>query len=90
MAYKVEYGMDTPEIKTTKKVNGKWRVDKKKMIILALIIAFAGVCLFTDVLIPGDPVITKAAVSELISDVKSGGQVVDAFAAFCQTVLQSN
>ena len=35
-----------------------------------------------------DAAVTKAAMGNFLSDIRGGEQVVDAFAAFCQTVLQ--
>lgn len=90
MSYKMEYGLGTPVIRTTKRIQKKKIMSPQKWLILSLLAAFIGVCIFTDILIPGDAEVTKAAMSEFVSDIKGGGQVVDAFAAFCQTVLQGS
>ena len=50
-------------------------------------IAFLLVGVLTDVLIPGNATVTKTAMNDMIEDVRNGEQVVDAFAAFCKTVL---
>ena len=88
MAYKMEYGLGMPVIRTTKYVKKKRILGLKGWITIGLIAAFAGVCIFTDILIPGDAEVTKAAMSDFVSDLRGGEQVVDAFAAFCQTILQ--
>ena len=88
MAYKIDYGMGAPVIHTTKRVKKRKGGNAKRWVastlLIALLIGFA----ITDVWIPGDATITKEAMSNFISDIKGGEQVVEAFAAFCQTVLQ--
>lgn len=88
MAYKMEYGMHEPIITKTKKVKRQRKSNSRRWIILALVAALVVLCATTDILIPGDAAVTKAAMGDFISNIKDGEQVVDAFAAFCQTVLQ--
>ena len=88
MAYRMEYGMNTPVICTTKKIRKPQKSNTRKWVALGLIIALIALCTMTDILIPGDVDVTKAAMSQLLSNVRNGEQVVDAFAVFCQTVLQ--
>ncbi len=88
MAYKIEYGMENPVVSSTKIKRGSRKRSPKKWIVLSLIVALIAVCWMTDILIPGDAAVTKAAMNDFVSDIKGGEQVVDAFAAFCQTVLQ--
>ena len=40
-----------------------------------------------DVLIPGDPHVTKAALSNLTDDLREGEPLKDAVAAFCKEIL---
>lgn len=88
MAYKMEYEMSPSVDNTTKTAKMKVKVNPKKWIIAGALIAFLALCAFTDILIPGDAEVTKAAMNELVDDVRGGEQVVDAFAAFCHTVLE--
>ena len=88
MAYKMEYGMGSPIVLSTKNVKRKGKVGIKKLLLVCIIVALIVLCATTDIFIPGDKEITKAAMNNLVNDVKGGEQVVDAFAAFCQTVLQ--
>lgn len=88
MAYKMEYGLGSPITRTTKHAKTKYKISPKRWIVLGLLVALVVICVFTDVLIPGDSEVTKAAINEFVNDIKGGEQVVDAFAAFCQTVLQ--
>ena len=88
MAYKMEYGIGEPTISTTRKIIKRKKPSVRKLVVFGIVIALLVVCTATDILIPGDPTVTKAAMSNFISDIQGGEQVVDAFAAFCQTVLQ--
>ena len=88
MSYKVDYGIimsvgGTREIEVKRRKGGfaKW-------LILGVAAIFLVVCATTDILIPGDAFVTKAAMRNFLSDIQGGEQVVDAFASFCQTVLQ--
>ena len=86
MSYKMDYGTNT----STQIVKKKSNRGLRRCIVLGVMIALIIVCATTDILIPGDAAITKAAMSEFVSDIKGGEQVVDAFAVFCQTVLQGD
>ena len=88
MAYKMEYGMKAPVVYSTVHVQKKQRSKPKLWIIISVCIALITVCAATDILIPGDAAVTKAAMSNMVNNIREGEQVVDAFAAFCQTVLQ--
>lgn len=88
MSYKMDYGTNTYVISSTQIVKKKSNRGLRRCIVLGVIVALIIVCATTDILIPGDAAITKAAMSEFVSDIKGGEQVVDAFAVFCQTVLQ--
>ena len=61
-------------------------------VILALLAVFFAVSMqrgSTDWLLPGDPTVTKAALTELIEDLKAGEHFGDAVTAFCREVIQS-
>lgn len=88
MAYKMEYGIGEPTISTTRKIIKRKKPSVRKLVVFGILIALLVVCTTTDILIPGDAAVTKAAMGNFLSDIRGGEQVVDAFAAFCQTVLQ--
>ena len=88
MAYKIDYGMYAPVIHSTKKAKNRKRGRTKRWLLVTFLIALLIGFFITDVWIPGDAPVTKEAMSNFISDIKGGEQVVEAFAAFCQTVLQ--
>ena len=88
MNYNIQYEMSIPTVTSTSSIHRKQRNNKKVWIAACAIASFLAVCISTDILVPGDKEVTKMAVSELIEDVKGGERVVDAFATFCQTVLE--
>ena len=40
-----------------------------------------------DILCPGDPAVTEAALTQMVLDIKSGNSVSDAITAFCVDIL---
>lgn len=88
MSYKVDYGIKMSVGSTTEKEVKRRKGRFGKWIIIGLSAIFLVVCATTDILIPGDAAVTKAAMRNFICDIQGGEQVVDAFASFCQTVLQ--
>ena len=86
MAYRMEYGFEPHIIGVNKKE--KRRFGLGKLFVLCILIAITIFCVTTDILIPGDPAVTKAAFHDFVGNLREGEQVVDAFAAFCQCVLQ--
>ena len=61
MAYKMEYGMGSPIVSSTKNVKRKGKVGIKKLLLVCIIVALIVLCATTDIFIPGDKEITKAA-----------------------------
>ena len=88
MSYKVDYGIKMSVVGTREKEVKRRKGGFGKWLILGLAAIFLAVCATTDILIPGDAFVTKAAMRDFLSDIQGGEQVVDAFASFCQTVLQ--
>ena len=88
MSYKVNYGFETTVIRTKGTGAKNRKRSFRKWMFLGLIAIILAACAATDILIPGDAFVTKAAMRNFLSDIQGGEQVVDAFASFCQTVLQ--
>lgn len=88
MAYRMEYGMTSPQMRAVAKPKKMIKRNPKLWIALALVIVAVIFFTSTDFWIPGDAEVTKNAVDRLVQDVKDGEQVVDAFATFCKTVLE--
>ena len=42
-----------------------------------------------EVLLPGDPDITAAALEGMVEDLRSGSGIVEAFKAFCEEIIQN-
>ena len=41
-----------------------------------------------DFLLPGDPAVTENALQDMVTDIRAGDDMRDAFAAFCQKILE--
>ncbi len=93
MAYKVEYGKNNylvyepVKVRPRKRKRVKKHNSRKPYWVLGIGIGIILLCIFTDVLIPGDATVTKQAVQEMVSSIRGGEQAVEAFAQFCQSVL---
>ena len=88
MAYKIQY---TPQeqyrypLKKQKAKPVRWGMWLLvAVLVISTIVACKGVPEF---LIPGDPVVTKSAVQEMISQMKAGTDAYDAFAVFCKRII---
>ena len=88
MGYRMEYGTGKTDAVFRKVGNGK-----KRVWIAAVI---AGILLCTcyfqrdnivDLLLPGDPEITRKAIGVFVSELKEGARATDAFEAFCKVIV---
>lgn len=57
------------------------------LVFLAIAIKHTGLTWVRDVLLPGDPAITAAALENMVDNMKSGISIGDAVTAFCQEIL---
>lgn len=53
----------------------------------AVLIKTVGLSWVQEVLMPGDPVVTAAALEGMLEDLKCGSSLVDAVTAFCREIL---
>lgn len=53
----------------------------------AITIKSVGLKWVQEILIPGDPAVTAAALEEMVSDLRQGTSFVDAVTAFCQEII---
>lgn len=68
---------------------------KKKHIVYSLCFcAFWGLMMISDIrqwlwdiLCPGDPSVTEAALTQMVTDIKNGNSVSDAITAFCTDII---
>ncbi len=88
MAYKIDYiPVGRRQYATNRKIPN-WVISSA--IILSLFVAFLALTVrygSADWLLPGDPNVTKAALTELIEELKAGEQFGDAVTAFCREVI---
>ena len=89
MAYKIDY------IPVGKRQYLKNRKTPEWLFPTIAVLAFFAVVLAltahygsTDWLLPGDPAVTRAALIDLIENLKAGEQFGDAVTAFCREVIQ--
>lgn len=79
----------------------KYPMKSNRLLDIRVITVVTGVLLFAvaiigigrskivDSLLPGDPVITKAALTQLSEDVRQGEPVADALADFCVYIVEN-
>ncbi len=90
MAYKIDYiSVGKRQYSTNSKVTGWLLPSLTVLTLLAALIALTVYYGSADWLLPGDPAVTKAALKELIENLKSGEQFSDAVTAFCREVIRS-
>ena len=90
MAYRIDYN-----------IIGKFPMNKKKnwtgviagilvvaLIIGAITVKMAGLPWVREVLIPGDPVITAAALDGMVEDLRNGDSIIEAITAFCREIMK--
>ncbi|MBE6926737.1 MAG: hypothetical protein E7461_07835 [Ruminococcaceae bacterium] len=88
MAYKIDY-IPVGKCRYLQKHKvSRWMLPSVCTVSL-LIVFFALTVRYgsTDWLLPGDPAVTKAALTELIENLKAGEQFSDAVTAFCREVI---
>ena len=89
MAYQMQY--DNHQIIHTVPSDKK-KPQRKKILLFAAAALLVGLLFIPDVrqlLIPGDADVTKAAADEMISRLRSGEGVAEAFAQFCLEIIQN-
>lgn len=86
MGYRINY--DTVKIKHEKKTNKKFPVLLACTLGLIVGLHLSGAAeQIRTVLLPGDPDVTKYAITELVESLGEGESFSDAFTAFCQTIV---
>ena len=90
MAYQIRYGqtMTKQPIRERKKAGKKTPALKWIALCLALlVVVFLGNSGYLDFLIPGDNAVTTAAFESMVTHVREGVTVRDAFTEFCLQIL---
>ena len=88
MAYKIQYSPESmqryPLMKGHRQARwGRWLVAIC-VISISVWVRFKGI---PDFLIPGDPATTRFAAAKMLSNVRAGKTIPDAFAVFCKEIL---
>lgn len=89
MAYQIRY-TDTSMVKQERKIR---KSNVKVAIIICSALILAGILQIKSVqnfLIPGDPEVTKAALSSFAQELRAGERFSDAAAVFCRQVIESD
>lgn len=71
----------------------KKKFNKKVLVFSSVAVILLGLLLIPQVrefLIPGNPAVTKQAADEMIRQIQNGEGVIDAFAQFCQEIIQNS
>ena len=88
MGYRMEYGTGNDDAcyREIRNRNTKvWTVAA-----IAAVLLIVGVLYrdrVVDVLLPGDPAVTKRAISVFVEELRGGERATDAFAAFCKVIV---
>jgi hypothetical protein len=57
------------------------------LVVAAVTVKSVGLQWVREVLLPGDPAVTAAALEGFVLDIKEGDTLVDAITAFCQEIV---
>ena len=91
MGYRIEYSTELNK-KYPTNTTGQGRFPFRLIITCAVCATASALCYFyrhqlLTILLPGDPEITRAALSEFISDVKAGEGIGASITAFCEYIF---
>lgn len=91
MAYRIDYGSAGSQRKTLQK-NIPTPVIKTALLVLALVagaivMKVVGLTWIRDVLLPGDPEITAAALQNMTDHLRNGESLLDAVTTFCKEII---
>lgn len=90
MGYCIEYNPDKKKIYPIQAKRKSKRVYLLMVaIVLFLVLTFAYKKKIAHFLIPGDSDVTADAFSHMVSDVKAGDPISDAFTAFCLEIIHN-
>ena len=89
MGYKIQYNCVGRKLESKKK--SKAGIFAGLLVLLLVIAAVTvksvGLQWVREVLLPGDPAVTAAALEGFVLDIKEGDTLVDAITAFCQEIV---
>ena len=88
MSYKIQYSPETANLYPKVSSRKQFRI-KRWMTAVITVAAMLWIYLYgiPDFLIPGNPEITKSAVSTMVGEMKNGASLGDALTTFCKIVI---
>ena len=91
MGYRIEYG-DMKVHKYRRRAKwGSWIAFACVILLVAgaITVKTVGLTWVQEVLLPGDPVVTAAALDGLVEDLRQGDTLGQAIKAFCQEIMEN-
>lgn len=93
MSYFINYNPETANkfpVKTKSvRKSGYAKVIAIILIMVCIILIYSARESIVDWLLPGDSVVTKAAISGFVDDIKNGAPFSEAITAFCREIVQN-
>lgn len=88
MGYRMEYGTGNNDA-CFRRIGNK-NIKLWTVTVIAAVLLIVGLVYrdqMVDLLLPGDPVVTKRAIGVFVEGLKEGERATDAFAAFCKVIV---
>ena len=91
MGYRIEYEKigKVPDRKGKSRTGVIVGVLVMLLILGAVTVKAIGLEWVQEVLLPGDPDVTAAALEGMVEDLRNGSGIVEAFKAFCEEIIQN-
>lgn len=93
MGYRIEYGSQG-DLRKPLKPKRPYSAIAAAACVLALVagaiaIKHTGLTWVQEVLLPGDPAVTAAALENMVDNIKEGNSIAEAVTAFCQEIVEN-
>ena len=93
MGYRIEYGSQG-ELRKPLDHKRSYSAIAAAVCVLALVagaiaIKHAGLSWVQEVLLPGDPAVTAAALENMVENIKEGNSIAEAVTAFCREIVEN-
>ncbi|MBE6975951.1 MAG: hypothetical protein E7439_01985 [Ruminococcaceae bacterium] len=92
MSYRIEYGTSGDRRKPILRKKTVAAITAAALVFVliagALTVKIVGLTWVQEVLLPGDPAVTAAALENLAADLQSGEPLLEAITAFCREIIR--
>lgn len=93
MGYRIEYGSQG-ELRKPLKSKRSYSAIAATICVLALVagaitVKHTGLTWVQEVLLPGDPAVTAAALENMVDNIKEGDSIADAVTTFCKEIVEN-